>query len=140
MERRGARGVARLAPPMPALSLTIHHGPAFLQVDANGPAGLADLCGMADLMGTVCARQGYHRGVMNLLGVEIGLSFTDHLQLGTYVAQQLRHLERVASVVPERYRTGTSEKAAQKAGLQLRTFTSLEEGLAWVAGSRPGNV
>jgi hypothetical protein len=117
---------------MPDLTLTLRHGPAFLQVDASGPASLADLCGMADLLGTVCARQGYRRALMNLLDVEIALSFTDHLQLGGHVAQQLAPLERVASVVPQRYRTGTSEKAAQKAGLQLRTFTSLQEGLAWV--------
>ena len=112
------------APNPGALSLTIHHGAPHLQVDAAGPASLADLCGVADLLATICARQGY-------------------LQLGAYVAQQLRALERVASIVPERYRTGTSEKAAQKAGLQLRTFTSLEEGLAWVRAGpeddpRPG--
>lgn len=116
---------------MTALSLTIHHG-AFLQVAATGPATLADLCGMADLLGTIAERRAYRRALMNLLGVEIALSFTDHLQLGSYVAQQLRRLERVASVVPQRYRSGTSEKAAQKAGLQLRTFTSLDEGLAWL--------
>lgn len=121
---------------MPALTLTVHHHRAgWLQVDAAGPASLADLCGLADLLATVCARQGYRRALMNLLGVEIALSFTDHLQLGGYVAQQLNGMDRVASVVPQRYRTGTSEKAAQKAGLQLRTFTSLEEGLDWVASA-----
>ncbi len=69
---------------------------------------------------------------MDLQGVSIEFGFTEHLQLGAHAADTLRHLERVASVVDAKYRTGTSEKAAQKLGLQLRTFTSLQEGLDWV--------
>jgi hypothetical protein len=111
----------------------VHAGPDYLQVDGAGPADLAELCGYMDLVGTVAARKGHTHAVLNLLDVEIALSFTDHLQLGAHAAQQLRNLKRVASVVPERFRTGTSEKAAQKSGLQLRTFTSLVEGLTWLA-------
>jgi hypothetical protein len=118
---------------MPSLKLTLHHRADHLEIEAHGPATFADLCGIADLVGTVCAKKGWRRAAMNLLGVEIALGFTDHLQLGGHVAQQLRHLDRVASIVPERYRTGTSEKAAQKAGLQLRTFTVREEALRWLA-------
>jgi hypothetical protein len=70
--------------------------------------------------------------VLDLLDVAIELAFTDHLQLGSYVAQQLQHVERVASLVPDRYRTGTSEKAAQKGGLLLRTFTDRDAAFAWV--------
>ncbi|MGZ5180887.1 MAG: hypothetical protein ACXWC2_10440 [Ramlibacter sp.] len=91
---------------------------------------------MADLVGTITAMSGERRAVLDLQAVDIGLGFTDHLQLGSYVAQRLHHLERVASVVPQRYRTGTSEKAAQKGGLQLRTFTDLGEGLRWVHEGR----
>jgi hypothetical protein len=117
--------------------VTVHHFPHHLQVDAGGPALFSDLCGLADLVGTIGRKGGYACAVMNLLEIEIALGFTDHLQLGAYAAQQLRHLERVASIVPQRFRTGTSEKAAQKAGLQLRTFTSLEDGLAWLHQEAP---
>lgn len=117
-------------------TVTVHHAPSHLLVEGSGPASLGDLCGYMDLVGGICARQGYRRAVLNLLDVEIQLGFTDHMQLGSYAANSLRHLERVASVVPLRYRNGTSEKAAQKSGLQLRTFTDLEEGLAWLAEPR----
>ena len=119
---------------MPSLTLTLQHEPGRLMVQAHGTATFADLCGLADLVGTVCAKQGLRRAAMDLLDVEIALSFTDHLQLGAHAAQALAHLDRAASIVPQRYRTGTSEKAAQKAGLQLRTFTQLDEALAWLAG------
>jgi hypothetical protein len=116
-----------------AVSFKVHveHG-AWLTVRAAGPALLADLCGLFNLAAQVAARQGYRRALMDLRGVSIDLGFTEHLQLGAHAADSLRHLERVASVVDASNRTGTSEKAAQKLGLQLRTFTSLDEGLAWL--------
>lgn len=114
-------------------TVVVEHG-AFLTVRASGPALLADLCGLFDLVAQTAERQNHRRALMDLQAVDIDFGFTDHLQLGAHAAQSLRNLERVASVVAERYRTGTSEKAAQKLGLQLRTFTSLPEGLAWLRG------
>ena len=115
---------------------TVLHGPGFLLVQGAGPASLADLCGFIDLVATVATMTGQRRAVMNLLDVQIALSFTEHLQLGAYAAEKLRALERVASVVSEQNRNGTSEKAAQKMGLHLRTFTSLAQGLEWVSAQR----
>lgn len=112
-------------------TVAIEHGP-FLRVIASGPAQLADLCGLINMAAEIAQRNGYQRGLVDLQAVDIAFSFTDHLQLGAHAAETLRHMERVASIVAPRYRTGTSEKAAQKLGLQLRTFTSLDEGLAWL--------
>lgn len=111
---------------------TVHHEHEYLLVDGSGPALLTDLCGFIDLVATVAAKGCYRRAVMNLLDVRIALSFTEHLHLGAHAAERLRHLERVASIVSVPNRKGTSEKAAQKLGLRLRTFTSLAEGLQWI--------
>ena len=134
------RLVVRLGLAAMPFTVAVHHHPDYLEVHGSGPALLSDLCGLFDLVGTIAARQGYGRAVMNLLAIEVEFGFTDHLQLGSHAADRLRHLDRVASVVPARYRTGTSEKAAQKMGLQLRTFTSLDEGMAWLlsVGEGPG--
>jgi hypothetical protein len=112
--------------------LTVHHAATHLRIEASGPAGLADLCGAIDLASGLAKRLEYQLAVLDLSGVEIDLGFTDHLHLGTHAAAQLGELRRVASVVPSRYRTGTSEKAAQKSGLHLRTFTDLGEALQWL--------
>jgi hypothetical protein len=39
----------------------------------------------------------------------------------------------VATVVTPANRKGTSEKAAQKLGLRLRSFTDMAEAQAWIA-------
>jgi hypothetical protein len=38
----------------------------------------------------------------------------------------------MATVVPVALRTGNSERAAQKSGLKLRTFTDIGEARAWL--------
>lgn len=118
-----------------SVAIRIHRETGVLVAEASGRATLADLCGMASLVGTATSMSGETRAVLHLLEVEIDLAFTEHLQLGSFVAQQLQHLQRVASVVPERYRTGTSEKAAQKGGLRFRTFTDPAQAMAWVTDS-----
>lgn len=117
---------------MANFTITVQHGLPHLVVEAAGPATLADLCAYMDFVGALAKRLGCRRVVMNLLGVDIALAFTDHLTLGAHAAEMLKDIERVASVVNPKYRTGTSEKAAQNMGLRLRTFTSLEEGQAWL--------
>ena len=106
-------------------------GPYFLAV-ASGKAQLGHLCGFADLSARVATAKGYKRVLIDLLAVEPHLSFTEHLQLGAHVATAFAPLVRVARVVPLNEKKGTGEKAAQKLGLRLRTFTSLEEANAWL--------
>jgi len=110
----------------------VHREDGVLIAQASGSASLADLCGMASMIGVTTSRSNERRAVLDVQAVDIGLAFTEHLHLGTFVAEQLHHLERVASIVPERYRTGTSEKAAQKGGLLLNTFTDRDLAMAWV--------
>ena len=116
-----------------ALTITVVHGPEFLLVEAKGSASLGDMCGLVDFVRATSESHGHSRALLNLVEVQIEFSFTDHLALGSHAASQLRGMSRVASVVDARLRVGTSEKAAQKMGLTLRTFTDLEEARRWVA-------
>lgn len=78
----------------------------------------------------------YNCVLIDLLAVQPHLSFTEHLRLGEHIASVFSHLERVATVVPLEERKGSSEKAAQKAGLMLKTFVELEAADDWLrAGS-----
>ncbi|MEO7390987.1 MAG: STAS/SEC14 domain-containing protein [Ramlibacter sp.] len=113
-------------------SISVEHAPEFLLVKGSGPALLGDMCGLMDLVRLSATSQGHRRALLDLLEVQIDFKFTDHLALGNHTADQLRELERVASVVAERFRVGTSEKAAQKMGARLKTFTSMDEALAWL--------
>ena len=107
-------------------------GTDLLIVVGQGRANLADLKGFADLIATVCAEEHRDRALVNLLDVKQDLAFTDHLQLGVYIAEKLGSLRKMATVVPAEYRSGNSERAAQKSGLKLRTFLSLTEARDWL--------
>jgi hypothetical protein len=115
-------------------NVTVHHGLPHLLVETGGTASLTDLCGLADLVATIAARMGYRRALIDLSASELSsLSFTNHLTLGAYAAERFGRLEQVATVVTPADRKGTSEKAAQKLGLHLRTFTDLGEAVSWIS-------
>jgi hypothetical protein len=116
-----------------ALAVTVQReGDDLLIVVGQGRAELADLKGFADLIATICAEEHRQRVLVNLLDVDQQLAFTDHLQLGVYIADKLVFLRKMATVVPGQYRSGNSERAAQKSGLKLRTFLSLTEARDWL--------
>jgi len=116
-----------------ALAVTVQREAAdLLIVVGQGRATLADLKGFADLIATICAEENRQRVMVNLLDVDQDLSFTDHLQLGVYIAEKLGFLRKMATVVPAQYRSGNSERAAQKSGLKLRTFLSITEARDWL--------
>jgi hypothetical protein len=115
-----------------ALDVSVTREESVLVVKGRGQAMLADLKGFADLIATICRDEHRNLVLVDLLSVSQSLTFTDHLQLGVYIAQRLNFLERMATVVPMHERSGNSERAAQKSGLKLRTFTDMAEARAWL--------
>jgi hypothetical protein len=115
-----------------ALDVSVAREAGLLAVKARGAATLADFKGFADLIATICREEQREFVLVDLLDVAQSLSFTEHLQLGVYIAERLGFLTRMATVVPEEARSGNSERAAQKSGLRLRTFTDLAQARAWV--------
>lgn len=75
---------------------------------------------------------GDKRVLVDLLGVQGQLKFTEHFQLGDAIARQMRHLEKFASIVPRDKATHTSEKVAVMQGFQLRVFTSVGDAIRWL--------
>jgi hypothetical protein len=115
------------------LAVTVEREPELLVVKGQGGATLADLKGFADLIATICADEQRERVLVDLLEVQQDMPFTDHIQLGLYIADKLGFLQKMATVVPAQLRSGNSERAAQKSGLKLRTFLSLKEARDWLA-------
>lgn len=117
------------------LSAQVHRTPQFTSVTLRGPASLDDFVALMATLGEETRVQGDRRILVDLLGVQGELKFTDHFQLGSQAAQLLRHLDKLASVVPAEKITHTSEKVAQKQGFQLRVFTSVEAAERWLCES-----
>jgi stage II sporulation SpoAA-like protein len=105
----------------------------LLHVQATGQATLDDVLALIDTVSEVTLRNGQRRVLVNLLGVDEGLKFTDHFSVGEHVARKLAHLDKLASVVPPARKTGTSEKVANKQGARLKVFTSETPALEWLA-------
>lgn len=117
------------------LSAQIHRTPQFTSITLTGPASLDDFVALMASLGEQTRRRGDRRILVDLLGVAGDLKFTDHFQLGSQAAQLLRHLDKLASVVPADKITHTSEKVAQKQGFQLRVFTTVEAATHWLCDS-----
>lgn len=104
----------------------------YLVVSATGPATLAELSAVVAFVGELVARQSHRRLLADMGRVEPTLSFTDHLQFGALASSLLARVGRLGVVVPPAYLDAPAAKAAQLAGLRLRTFLTYEEAAAWV--------
>jgi hypothetical protein len=104
----------------------------FTTLKVTGPATLGDFVSFIAELGEITRTHGDKRLLVDLLDVENEFRFTDHFLIGEEAARHLKHLERVASLVPEAEITHTSEKVAVKQGLQLQVFTSMKQAIAWL--------
>lgn len=59
-------------------------------------------------------------------------TFTEHYAVGEAVARHMRHLHKVASVVPADRITRASEKTAQRSGFNLVVFINEGEAIDWL--------
>ncbi|HXD40662.1 MAG TPA: STAS/SEC14 domain-containing protein [Ramlibacter sp.] len=114
------------------LQVKVRRLPEFTSVKVSGPATLADFVAFIAEFGAESHRHGDKRVLVDLLEVQNQFKFTDHFRIGEAAARELRHLERLASVVPASQLTRTSEKVAVRQGLQLRVFVSMSEAIRWL--------
>jgi hypothetical protein len=119
------------------LQVRVRRLPEFTSVKVSGPATLAEFVAFIAEFGAETHRHGDKRALVDLLEVQNEFKFTDHFRIGEAAAQELKHLERLASVVPAGQITHTSEKVAVKQGLQLRVFTSMSEAIRWLRDPAP---
>jgi hypothetical protein len=115
------------------LQVNIRRLPEFTSVKIAGHAVLDDLLLFIREFGEDSRRHPDRRVLVDLLDVENDFRFTDHFRIGQAAAEHLKHLERLASVVPDAQITRTSEKVAVKQGLQLRVFTSMTDAIRWLS-------
>ena len=115
-----------------AFEVAMEEHEGFLLASVRGPAALDDFFTAIEMVAEAMRRSHQRRLLIDLREARQELKFTEHLQLGSRIADRLAFVERVATIVPAANRTGSSEKAAQKTGLHLRAFTDFKEALAWV--------
>lgn len=115
-----------------ALTLTVNHVPRYLSVKAAGRATLEDMFDMINQVALAAAQFRATKVLVDQTEIQEDFRFTDHFAIGERVVMVCNALDKAASVVRPDRRTGTSEKVAQKKGVQLRVFTSKAEAVAWL--------
>ena len=124
-----------------AFSVVLTRFTPYVQLAVSGTATMKNFVEQVNTMGQETVLWSDRRVLVDLRGVEGELTPTEQVFLGELVAQDLPHLERVASLVPAERITHNSESAAQGLGMKLRVFTSKNDATAWVtAPSAPDSA
>lgn len=106
--------------------------PQYLHLRVSGPASLKNYFDLIDESAKRPQAEGVGRVLCDLRGVVGRLSFTDQFFIGDVVGQKLQHLEKIASLVASDPDSYNSPKVAKRMGLDLRSFDSEAQAVAWL--------
>ena len=120
-----------------SLSFKVEHREGYSVVRVDGEPSLGQFLSFLQLMGVETASWAVKRVLFDLRGVRTLKTFTEHYAVGEEAARQLRHLHRIASLVPPDRITRASEKTARQSGINLTVFTDEGEAIAWLTGDSP---
>lgn len=115
-----------------AFTTQVTRHPGYVQVNVAGPASIHDFVELVGTVGQETVFWSDRRVLVDLRQVEGALTPTEQVFLGELVAQDLSHIERMASVVPPAQITHNSERAAQELGSQLLVFDNEADATAWL--------
>ena len=97
-------------------------------------SGLAMLEGWERVLAQLGSETTSDRYLLLVLHGLVGfLGIPERRRVGEVAAQHLKHLHKVAFVVPPEKLSGTTGPAAARFGLTLSVFTSVDEARAWLA-------
>lgn len=113
-------------------TVTVERTAQYIRFGVAGPASLKNYFDLIDGAAKETLAHGDKIGMVDLRGVVGRLNFTDQFFIGDVVGQKLPHLEKLATLVADDPGTYNSEKVANRKGVNLRTFDSEEQALAWL--------
>ena len=115
-----------------AFTTRISRLPGYVLVHVAGPTSIKDFVELISTVGLETVYWSDRKVVVDLRQVQGVLSTTEQIFLGELVAQDLPHIQRMASIVPADQLTHNSERAAQQLGTELRVFDSEAEAVSWI--------
>ncbi|MGZ5194456.1 MAG: STAS/SEC14 domain-containing protein [Ramlibacter sp.] len=112
----------------------------YVQLEVAGPSSLKNFVEMVSAFSGDTLYWSDRRALVDLRKVVGELTPPEQVFLGEMVAQDLSHLERIASIVPEALVTHNSENAAQQMGMRLRVFSNKDDAVAWLTAPSPAGA
>ena len=110
--------------------------PGFTRYDVAGPPSVKNYFDLIEETARETLASHEKLVLVDLRGVTGRLSFTDQFFIGELVGEKLAHIRKVAVVVPDDPDTYNSPKVAQRKGVNMQTFRSEEEAVAWLTEER----
>lgn len=115
-----------------SLNFQVEQRGRYAVVRLDGAPSLGQFLSFLQLMGVETAGWPAKRVLFDLRGITTLTTFLEHFAIGEEVARQLRHLGRIASLVPPDRITRASEKTARQAGVNLVVFTDEADAIEWL--------
>ena len=115
-----------------SLSFKVEHREGYSVVRVDGEPSLGQFLSFLHLIGVETAGWPVKRVLFDLRSVRTLTTFTEHYAVGEETARQLKHLHRIASVVPADRITRASEKTARQSGVDLIVFTEEGQAIDWL--------
>lgn len=115
-----------------SLSFKVEHKEGYSVVRVDGEPSLGQFLSFLHLIGVETCGWPVNRVLFDLRGVRTLTTFTEHYAIGEEVARQLKHLHRIASLVPPDRITRASEKTARQSGINITVFTEEGDAIAWL--------
>lgn len=106
----------------------------YVHVHVDGPSCIKDFVELISSVGQETALWSDRRLIVDLREVQGELSPPEQTFVGELVAQELAHIQRLASIVRPGQVTRNSENAAQQLGAELRVFDSENDAVNWIKG------
>lgn len=112
--------------------VTVNRHPEFVRFSAAGRTSFKRFAGLIMGMAAEIDQHEDDRVLVDLRSVEGRLTTTEQQLVGELAAAKLPMVFKLASLVPGGEVTRNSERAAIKAGLELRVFDSEPAALSWL--------
>ena len=116
------------------MQYTLRREGGWARAELQGLALLEGWQALLPELGRQTAEAGDTRLLMVLEGLVGFLGQPERQQVGELAALHLRHLARIAMLVPPQKVTGVTEAAARERGLDLRVFSDAAQAHAWLMG------
>jgi hypothetical protein len=113
-------------------TITLTRTPDLVRFEVAGPPSLKNYFDLIEMAAKETLAGGEKAGLVDLRRVAGRLSFTDQFFIGEVVAEKLAHMRRIANLVADDPESYNSPKVARRKGVNIRTFASEEEALAWL--------
>ena len=114
------------------MKVTVQHFESYNAVRVSGAPTLEEFMDFIHRIADESQSWPQRLLLVDLREVSTIRTFTEQFSIGEEAGRRLKHLRRIASVVPEDRITRTSEKAARHSGIELQVFTSEPQAVQWL--------